>query len=86
MDDDELKRPATALEERFRLASLEGASSLFMTFDEIGALLGGLPQDAFVQKRWWTNSSAAHVKVWHKEGWTVDGVGFRLQKVAFKRR
>lgn len=86
MEDNDQTSPTAALGELFRVASLEGATSLFMSFDEIGTLLGGLPQDAYVQKRWWTNSRLPHVKAWLDEGWVIDVVGFRLQRAAFKRR
>lgn len=76
----------SSLRVRFQQASATGEPLLVLPFDEVGDLLGGLPAEAYAKKQWWTGAKQPHVAVWRSEGWCVDTVGFRMQRVAFKRR
>lgn len=80
------EEPYDRLRARFQEAVRSAAEGpLVLSFDEVGALLGGLPADAYSKKQWWTSARQPHVVVWRREGWAVDAVGFRMQRAAFKR-
>lgn len=58
-----------------------------MTFDEVGALVGGLPPSAYRYRAWWANNGGTHVQAvaWLEEGWRVDEVDLGRQVAAFGR-
>lgn len=43
-----------------------GSGPIELTFDEIAALVGGLPPSAYRHSAWWSNNEARHVQT---EGW-----------------
>lgn len=60
---------------------------LEMSFDEIDALVGGLPASAVKHKVWWSNEQAgtAHVQAhaWINAGRTVEWVDQQTGRVRF---
>lgn len=48
-----------------------GDDSVQLGFDEIDALVGGLPSSARFYREWWANSSQQHCWAWREAGWTV---------------
>lgn len=50
------------------------SSLIRMTFDEIAALVGGLPKSAYVHRAWWANEtvgSHVHARSWQRAGYRV---------------
>ena len=65
-----------------------GDDALEMTFDEIGALVGGLPASATRYPAWWANEGAGgHVQAqsWMNAGREVESVDLRAGRVRFSR-
>lgn len=55
-----------------------------LTFDEMGALVGGLPASSS-QRTWWANSGHGQSMAWLDAGWVVDRVDFSSKVVRFLR-
>lgn len=72
-------------------AHLSGISSdqliVTMTFGEVAAIVGGLPDSAYRLRQWWANDSKIQARAWRSVGWHVDerGVDFNAQTVRFAR-
>ena len=63
-----------------------GDGALEMSFDEIGALVNGLPATAEKQRMWWANNPAgrtAHAKAWLNAGREVVAVDIDRRVVSF---
>lgn len=61
-------------------------TSLRLTFDEIGELVGGLPPSAWDHQAWWGNNDASvQARAWLHAGWRVDSVNQTAGWVVFKR-
>lgn len=63
-----------------------GDDPLDMTFDEISALVGGLPATATRQRNWWANDTSgrvAHAKAWGNAGREVVAVDLDRRVVSF---
>ncbi|MGY1592240.1 hypothetical protein ACI79D_09720 [Geodermatophilus sp. SYSU D00708] len=63
----------------------EENSSLAMTFDDVGGIVGGLPPSASRHREWWSNGSHSHSTAWTGAGWRVSEVDLRGQRVVFTR-
>ncbi len=74
-----------ALRVRLQEATDAGHERLFLTFEEVEALVGPIPSEAYLKKGWWTSTRQPHVAAWLKQGWVVDTVGFGMRRVAFRR-
>lgn len=62
-----------------------GNQHLFLSFDEIEAMVGMLPAGASHKKSWWHSAKSAQANAWRDAGWAVDTVGFAAKRVAFRR-
>lgn len=72
---------------REALLSTRG-QKVHMSFDEIAALVGGLPESAYRYGVWWDNGSAdRHVQArsWLRAGWLVDNVDLNAHTATFIR-
>lgn len=58
-----------------------------LTFAEVVAVVGTLPDSAYQGKSWWANDSTGHVQsiTWLKAGWKVDHVDLEAREVTFRR-
>jgi Holliday junction resolvase-like predicted endonuclease len=56
-----------------------------MTFDDVGALVGGLPESARVHRVWWSNDSKSEALAWRAAGWHVEMVNLGSGHVSFAR-
>ncbi len=84
--EDELAGKYDAL--RDHLASqAEDTRQLTMTFTQIDALVGQLPQTARTRRTWWTNTTDAgrEPKAWQAAGWNVQSVDLKAGAVVFAR-
>lgn len=57
-----------------------------MTFDEIGALVGGLPRSAHEYREWWANEASGthtHARAWSSAGYRVEDVNLIAKRVRF---
>lgn len=64
------------------------ADTVTMSFDEVAALVGGLPPSARDHQAWWANEeSGSHVqaRAWMGSGWRVDSVDQKVGRVGFRR-
>ncbi|MDQ2655442.1 MAG: hypothetical protein M3Z20_20625 [Chloroflexota bacterium] len=66
----------------------QGADEITMTFAEVEALVGKLPQSAHEYRQWWENStSQVEAKDgWLAAGWKVAGVDQSNGIVTFRRQ
>lgn len=62
-------------------------SPIDLTFDAIGALVGGLPKSAFAYRPWWGNQVDGHVQAcaWLNAGREVEAVDLGARTVRFGR-
>jgi hypothetical protein len=64
-----------------------GDGALELSFDEIGSLVGGLPQSASRHLAWWQNeaenSRHLHARAWLNAGRTVEHVDMAARRVLF---
>jgi hypothetical protein len=66
----------------------QSASTIKMTFEDVGRLVGGLPDSAYSRREWWANErDGRHVQAhaWMKAGWSVDAVNLSQRTVTFRR-
>ncbi len=57
-----------------------------LDFNEIGDMVGGLPNSAFEHRAWWANTrSHPNAVAWLDAGWEVVEVDFRHQRVTMRR-
>lgn len=54
-------------------------------FDDVTALIGGLPPSAFQLRTWWANSSHVQAESWRAADWHVDMVNLDQRRVRFAR-
>lgn len=71
------------LTEHLAAATKTGLTSLEMTFDEVAALVGGLPPSAYQLRQWWANDSKSEAQAWRAAGWHVETVSLDHQRVRF---
>ena len=71
--------------EHLRDAADRGEQVIAMPIAEVGALTDGLPSAALTRKQWWSGTTSAQARAWIAAGWRVEVVGFRQQRVAFRR-
>ncbi len=71
--------------EHLRNAAEGGEQVLAMPIAEVDALVDGLPPAALTKKQWWSATTTAQARAWTDAGWRVEVVGFRQQRVAFRR-
>ena len=73
---------------RRQLAAASGGS-VEMTFDEVDAIVGGLPASARRHSAWWSNElEGRHVQAhaWMDAGWRVAEVNLTAERVRFAKR
>ncbi|HEY8373862.1 MAG TPA: hypothetical protein VIL00_14065 [Pseudonocardiaceae bacterium] len=63
----------------------QGETVVELGFDEIAALVGGLPGSAYRLRQWWSNSYLVQGTSWGSAGWRVTHVDFERQRVRFSR-
>jgi hypothetical protein len=68
---------------RLRAAAERGQGSIEMTFAEIAALVGGLPDSASSSRQWWANSSHTQALAWREAGYHVEQVHLDRGRVRF---
>jgi len=61
------------------------AANIAMSFEEIEALVGRLPDSARNQRAWWGNDSKTHAEAWHTAGWHVCSMSQIRERVVFSR-
>jgi len=62
------------------------ADEVRLTFDDIGRLVGGLPQSAYEHRAWWANTrSHPNAVAWLDAGWELVDVSFHDQRVRLRR-
>lgn len=67
---------------------LKGADAtvLRLSFADLDAFVGGLPQSARDHRTWWGNSpNHPHAAAWMTAGWIVDAVDLNQQQVVLRR-
>jgi hypothetical protein len=69
---------------RDHLAASAG-TRLRMTFAEVEALVGPLPDSARQHRPWWANSSNVQAQAWRNAGWRIDSVNQAAEEVVFAR-
>jgi hypothetical protein len=69
------------LHERLR----DAAQTIELTFQEIDALVGGLPPSARRHREWWANSGPVQAEAWLSAGAAVDHVSLEAERVRFRR-
>jgi hypothetical protein len=60
-----------------------------VSFDELDAIVGGLPRSARTYREWWDNGSTAvhpQARAWVGAGFMVEAVDIELGVVRFARR
>lgn len=72
------------LTSKLRAAARRGQRTVELEFDEVGALVGGLPSSA-VYRQWWANSSQVQASAWGAAGFRVDSVSTDHRRVRFAR-
>jgi hypothetical protein len=69
---------------RDHLASRAAATNeVRMTFADVEALIGPLPQSARVHRAWWANDSKVEAQAWRSAGWHVESVSLTAERVVF---
>ena len=63
----------------------DGRPRIELTFDEIGAVVGGLPRSAYEYREWWANQAPPPVQAasWRDAGYRVDQVDLAGRRVRF---
>ena len=67
-----------------RAAAERGQRTVDLDFDEVDALVGGLPASAGV-RQWWANSEQVHALAWRAAGFHVASVSLDRRRVRFSR-
>ncbi|WP_443623140.1 DUF7662 domain-containing protein [Cellulomonas fulva] len=65
-------------------AAARGQTSLEMTFEQVGQLVGGLPESASQFRQWWANDSKVEARAWRAAGWHVAWVSLDHRRVRFE--
>lgn len=65
-----------------RAAAKRGQRTVDMEFDQVAALVGGLPPSA-MSRQWWANSSHTQASAWHAAGFHVASVSLDRRRVRF---
>lgn len=63
-------------------AARRGQHTVELEFDEVGALVGGLPSSA-AYRQWWANSSQVQATAWRTAGFRVESVSMDHRRVRF---
>ncbi len=71
--------------EHLRDAADGGEQMIALPIAEVDALIDGLPPAALTRKQWWSGTTSVQARAWNAAGWRVEVVGFRQQRVAFRR-
>jgi hypothetical protein len=71
--------------QHLRDAAERGEQLVALPIAEVDALIDGLPPAALTKKQWWSGTTTAQARAWTLAGWRVEAVGFRQQRVAFRR-
>jgi hypothetical protein len=74
--------PLTAV---LRDAAARGQTSIEFGFDDISALVGGLPASVQV-RQWWANGNQSQARAWRTAGFEVEQVYLDRGRVRFSRR
>lgn len=62
------------------------ADEVWLTFEDVGRLVGGLPPSAYEHRAWWANTrSHPNAVAWLDAGWEVVDVSFSDQRVRFRQ-
>lgn len=56
-----------------------------MTFGQVEALVGELPDSARKHRAWWANDSKVEAQAWRAAGWRVSAVDQVAERVVFAR-
>ena len=75
----------TPLTEALVAAALRGETVVRLSFDELSALVGGLPTSAYHRRSWWANGYLVRGKSWGDVGWRVHTVDLPGEQVSFTR-
>jgi hypothetical protein len=67
-----------------RWLSDQDADELHMAFEEIDALVGGLPPSS-ADRTWWGNSGKGQARAWMEAGWIVASVDLAGRHVTLRR-
>ena len=65
-----------------------GTDRVTLSFDEIDAVVGGLPPNAKADRTWWgntTNRTRVQAHAWMGVGWRVERVSLTRKEVVFGR-
>ncbi|NMM17241.1 MAG: hypothetical protein HHJ14_08945 [Cellulomonas sp.] len=73
--------PLTVL---LRAAAERGQNTVDLDFDELSAMVGGLPSSAD-RRQWWANSSHVQALAWRAAGFHVERVSLDRRRVRFAR-
>jgi hypothetical protein len=66
-----------------------GTDRVTLSFDEIDAVVGGLPPNAKADRTWWgntTNRTRVQAHAWMGVGWRVERVSLTRKEVVFERK
>lgn len=73
------------LTEALVAAARRGESMVQLSFEELSALVGGLPTSAYRRRTWWGNGYLVQGKAWGDAGWRVRRVDLLEGWVTFSR-
>ncbi len=73
-----------SLSDYLRVAAHRGHRHTDLSFDEVAALIGGLPPSAFRSCQWWANGGSTQATAWRDAGFHVEQVNFERQRVRFE--
>ena len=73
------------LTDKLTAAAHRGETVVRLTFDELAALVGGLPNSAYHRRGWWANGYLVQGKSWSAAGWRVRRVDLSEGWVSFGR-
>ena len=56
-----------------------------VTFGDLDAVVGGLPNSAYQYREWWSNGDSPQSRAWTAAGWRVDQAILTAERVRFRR-
>lgn len=68
-----------------RAAAERGQDVVDLDFEQVAALVGGLPASAYTYPTWWANNSHSHALAWRDAGYHVQSFSLDRQRVRFAR-